>query len=199
MQTEINSFLQADVSLSQGIYQAFYNNSVINRKEYLESKADFQDSPKYREIVVNLYHYQQLYWHLGFQLTQDTDGEYFYLKATTDQDNDEDIFDETSLKIMAVLTLIARIATKRGQALVLLGDPVQGISPNDIDNINDDSESVEFIKSLKLKNASDAVEFLRKKGFAFRVNQKRYVLSKGALYMIDTLIQRQKALSGDDV
>lgn len=197
MDTKKNTFYDANASRSQSIYQKFYNGAVINRKEYIEAKADFIEAADYREIAVNENHYRQLYWHLGYNLSLDEGGEYYYLKSISENDADTESFDETSLKIMAILTIIARLANNRSQTIESLIQPVQGISQADLNALDEDSETLAILKSLKMKDSSDAINFLRKRGFAFKVDSKRSVLSKGASTMIDTIIDRQKALIGD--
>jgi len=193
----INTFFAANANLSKQIYRAFYSNSVINKQEYIEAKASFVESNFYNELIVNLEHYEQLYLHLGFQLAHDESGEYFYLKPTVELGDEEDEFDESSLKIMAVLTIFTRLATKRAQAISLLSEPVQGVSPSDLDALDEDEKNLNILKSLKLKSALDALDFLKKRGFAFKVGPKRHVLSKGAMAMINTLLERQKALNDE--
>ncbi|MFT5725684.1 MAG: hypothetical protein ACI9JN_002811 [Bacteroidia bacterium] len=197
MDTVLNSFSEVNAALSQSIYQDFNSGGVINKKEYLESQANFKESAKYRDIIVNQSHYQQLYFHLGFLLTHDEQGEYFYLKNANNEEMEE-TFDETSLKLMAILTILARLADKRGQSYLTLGEPVQGIVQADLDALNEDNEALSFLKTLKIKDASDAILWLKKRGFAFRVNKTRSILSKGALNLIDTIIERQKLLNSEE-
>ena len=194
MNTVTNTFNDANTALSQSIYQLFSNGSVINRKIYSEANASFIEYPEYREIAVNEAHYKNFYWHLGYLLDHDTEGDYYHLSRAQEQDSDTEDFDEASLKIMAVLTIISRFVTNRGQALDTLTLPVQGITNADLDAIAEDEETLSIIKSLKLKDCNDALAFLRKRGFAFKVNNKRHVLSKGANSMIDTIIERQKSM-----
>ncbi|EKF9102651.1 hypothetical protein O1B16_002329 [Vibrio cholerae] len=189
-----NTFISANHELSKEIYQAFYGSSVINRLEYSVSKADFHNNPLYQEIVVNIDHYTHFYFHLGYQLYHDDQGKYYYIKAITTNESCEEDFDEISLKILAVLTIISRLATTRGQALSTLGLPVRGITVNDLDSLNED-EPLSIFKSLKFKSSEDAIDFLRKRGFAFKVDGKRYVLSHGSLVLIEMLINRQKEIS----
>lgn len=189
-----NTFISANYELSKEIYQTFYSSSVINRLEYSASKADFHNNPLYQEIVVNFDHYTHFYFHLGYQLIHDEQGKYFYIKTLTANESCEEDFDEISLKVLAVLTIISRLVTMRGQALSTLGLPVRGITAKDLSLLNED-ESLPILQSLKLKSSEDAIEFLRKRGFAFKVDVKRHVLSHGALVLIETLINRQKELS----
>lgn len=194
MDSTKNTFISANHELSKEIYQNFYVSSVINRLEYSASKADFHNNPLYQEIILNSDHYTHLYFHLGYQLIHDDQGKYFYIKALTANECEEEDFDEISLKILAVLTIVSRLATTRGQVLSTLGLPVGGITANDLSSLNED-ESLSILQSLKLRSPEDAIEFLRKRGFAFKVDAKRYVLSHGSLVLIETLINRQKEIS----
>ncbi|MBF4297195.1 hypothetical protein EAY24_28540, partial [Vibrio anguillarum] len=96
-----------------------------------------------------------------------------------ESESEDTVFDETSLKIIAILTLISRLMTQRGQPLALLGESAQGITGNDIASLTDDETTSAIFKALKLKTPIDALEFIKKRGFAFRISQSRYVLSKG--------------------
>ncbi|MBQ4845738.1 hypothetical protein [Pseudoalteromonas sp. MMG005] len=190
-----NTFLDADEQLSQTIYRAFNSGSIINRKEYIISQAQFVESKTYHEIRQHEGHYNHLYRHLGYELIHDDPGEFFSLKSIAESESEDTVFDETSLKIIAILTLVSRLMTQRGQPLAFLSEPVQGITGNDIAALADDETTSAIFKTLKLKTPIDALEFIKKRGFAFRVSQSRYVLSKGAMTMIDTLIERERELS----
>ena len=148
----VSTFNDASAALSQSIYQAFSNGSVINRKVYSEANASFIEYPEYREIAVNEGHYKNLYWHLGYLLEHDSDGDYYHLSRAQEQDSDTDDFDEASLKIMAILTIVSRFVTNRGQAIDTLTLPIQGISNADVDAIAEDEETLSILKSLKLKS-----------------------------------------------
>ncbi|PCC14030.1 condensin complex protein MksE [Pseudoalteromonas sp. JB197] len=195
MNIERNTFLDADELLSQKIYRAFYTGSVINRKEYITSQAKLLESTLYLEIRKHENHYNCLYRHLGYELIHDESGEFFSLKSIAESESEDAVFDETSLKIIAILTLISRFMTQRGQPLALLEEPVQGITGNDVAALCKDETTGAIFKALKLKTPIDALEFIKKRGFAFRVSHSRYVLSKGAMKMINTLIDREKELS----
>ncbi|MBF4318283.1 hypothetical protein EAY30_25765, partial [Vibrio anguillarum] len=82
----------------------------------------------YLEIRQHENHYNQLYRHLGYELIHDEDGEFFSLKSIAESESEDTVFDETSLKIIAILTLISRLMTQRGQPLALLGESAQGIT-----------------------------------------------------------------------
>jgi hypothetical protein len=201
MSTERNSFIDASESLSQEIYRRFYIGSVINRKEYLESQAKFIDSTLYSEIMHHEQHYQQMYRFLGYDLVRDEEGEFISLKLISEADADDksdDKFDESTLKIIAILTIISRIMTHRGQPLLSLGEAVQGITANDLSIIAEDTTSLAILKAMKIKSPDDAIDFIRKKGFAFKVSQGRHVLSTGAMTMLQTLIDRQKQINEQD-
>jgi hypothetical protein len=195
MDSTQNTFSATNTNMSRSIYQTFYSGGVINKKQYVESKADLIDNAEYQEILINQPHYESLYWHLGYQLTHDADGDYFYLKAIQDSDDESDAFDETSLKLMAILTILSRLASLRGKSIAMLGEPVQGISNSDLELVDDDVESLSFLKSLKFKESTDAIMFLIKRGFAFKVSKNRYILSKGSLAMISVILDRQKHLN----
>lgn len=188
------SFANANAELSRQIYKLFCNKCVINKKVYRESSANFADSELYNELIENLNHYKQLYSHIGYKLIHDSQGEYFYCKLVVESDELEESFDETSLKLMAILSLFAKIATQRQQSLSTLSEPIQGITIADLELIDNTDEMLNIIKALKLKNATDALELLKKSGFAFRVLSNKHVLSKGAMVMIDTLVEHYKTI-----
>lgn len=199
MDSILDTFTQTNAARSQSIYNAFNSGGVINKKDYSTSKAEFTETSNYREIIVNLHHYRQLYWHLGYHLEQDDDGEYFYLKSISEDNFSDENFDETSLKLMAILTIVSRMANRFGQPISTLSKSEQGISGSDLDLLDKDSEVSSMFKSLKIKDAKDAIKFLLKRGFAFRVDNSRYVLSKGAQEMIMTIIERHKVNTEDDL
>lgn len=179
---------------SQAIYQKFCIGSVINRQEYKSSVSDFIESPLYQEIIQNEPHYKTLYMHLGYELCRDSEGDYFYIKENVVDENEGEEFDEASLKIIAILTIFSKCATTRGQALQFFSSPLQGITPDDIEWVNGQDELMSYLKAIKLKSASDAMDFLRKRGFAFKTTSNRSILSKGAMVMIMNLIEREEQL-----
>lgn len=194
MLEDTSSFARVNSENSRQIYKLFCSKCVINKKIYRESSASFAENNLYNEIIENLMHYELLYLHIGYKLTHDSQGEYFYIKALGEIDEIDDSFDESSLKIMAILSLFAKIATQRQQSLATLGDPIQGIANADLELIDNHEDMLNIIQALKLKNASEALELLKKSGFAFKVLSNRHVLSKGAMVMIETLIEHFKSL-----
>lgn len=188
-----SSFSAVNSDFSRLIYKTFCSKSVINKKIYRESSASFVESELHHELIKNLSHYELLYSHIGYKLTHDSQGEYFYIKSLGEVDEFDEGFDETSLKIMAILSLIAKIATNRQQSLATLGEPVQGITSSDLELIDNDHEMLNIVRALKFKNAFEALELLKRTGFAFKVFSNRHVLSKGAMVMIDSLIDHYKS------
>lgn len=192
MTDPILSFATVNSELSRQIYKSFCSKCVINKKIYKESSAGFVENPQYLELVENMQHYELLYVHIGYRLTHDSLGEYFYIKVLDENEENDESFDETSLKIMAILSLFAKIATQRQQSISTLMEPIQGVANSDLEIIDNHPEMLSILMALKLKNASEAIEFLKKYGFAFKVLSNRHVLSKGALVMIDALIEHFK-------
>nr|WP_024593011.1 hypothetical protein [Pseudoalteromonas sp. TB13] len=195
MNPERNSFFDVNPALSQEIYKTFYGGSVINRKIYMTSQAQLVDSPLYIELRRHEDHYSILYKHLGFELTHDEKGEFMSLKLTSENESEETLFDETSLKIVAILTLVCRLISQRGQSLQLLSEPVQGVTPKDLSEIAEDKTAIAILSTIKIKSPEEAMEFMRKRGFCFKVSPSRYVLSKGAMSMIEVLIERESSLA----
>ena len=191
-----NTFSQTSPNLSRAIYQMFAEGGIINKHEYVQSVADFKESSMYQELVTNHSHYEALYWQLGYVLAHDGEGEFFHIKSKI-KDEEDDEFNEAALKIMAVLTLFARIATQRGQPLHLLGEPAQGLTVADIDMLDSDEDLQQVLRALKLKDKSNVISTLKRCGFIFQVSSTKYVLSKGAVSMIDAIIEHQRNVSGD--
>lgn len=191
-----NTFSQTSPNLSRAIYQIFGEGGIINKHEYVQSVADFKESSMYRELVTNHSHYEALYWQLGYVLAHDSEGEFFHIKSKI-KDEEDDEFNEAALKIMTVLTLFARIATQRGQPIDLLGEPVQGLTAADIDTLDTDEELQLVIRALKFKDKASVISMLKRCGFIFQVSATKYVLSKGALSMIDAIIEHQRNMSDD--
>tara|TARA_A200000159_G_scaffold138838_1_gene140006 strand:- start:724 stop:1071 length:348 start_codon:yes stop_codon:yes gene_type:complete len=103
-------------------------------------------------------------------------------------------FDETSLKIVAVLSLISKIITDRGQSMAYLAEPAQGITFDDLSSLFNNELHEAILKSLKFKNATDPMDFLIKRGFfAYTVSKNRYVLSQGG-YVDARHIKRKRKI-----
>ena len=192
MSEQYYSFYDVDEKLSQAIYKSFYNGCVINRKEYIEAKADWIESPLYLQLRQNEKHYKLLYRHLGYELEHDEDGEFISAKLLSESESEDTLFDETSLKIVAVLSLISKVVAERGQSVMHLGEPVQGITYDDLVSLFSNELHESILKSFRFKTATDPIDFLIKRGFANSVSKNRYVLSQGAMSMLKTLIEREK-------
>jgi len=199
MNEQYYSFYDVDEQLSQAIYKSFYNGCVVNRKEYIEAKANWVESTLYLQLRQHEKHYKLLYRHLGYELEHDETGEFISAKLLSESESEDTPFDETSLKIVAVLSLISKVITARGQSMTYLAEPVQGITFDDLSSLFDNELYEAILKSLKFKTATDPIDFLIKRGFAYKVSQNRYVLSQGAMSMLKTLIEREKLKSADSV
>lgn len=186
------SFYDANEQLSQAIYTSFYNGCVINRKEYRQPEASWSESPLYIELRQHELHYKLLYKHLGYELIHDEEGEFISAKLASEVESEDTKFDETSLKIIAVLSLISKVFVERGLSLSLLGEEIQGVTYDDLNTFYNNDTHQAILKALKFKKAADPIEFLIKRGFAYKVSANRYVLSKGGLSMIEALKEREK-------
>ncbi|MCT8872134.1 hypothetical protein KXJ80_11935 [Shewanella xiamenensis] len=192
-----NTFYEVKEEYSQEIFRLFTTGSVINKCQYMMNTGRITESPFYLELLSRFDHYKLLYRHLGYELLHDNNGEFYSLRPLKDFDSDEDQIDETSIKIVAILTLISKEIVTRGQRLELLENPVVGLTSQDLDSMANDDKCSAILSSLKLKSPTDAVEFLRKRGFAFKVSDFRLVLSRGAMSYIDVLIQRENELKAE--
>jgi hypothetical protein len=199
MNEQYYSFYDVDEQISQAIYKSFYNGCVVNRKEYIEAKADWVESTLYLQLRQHEKHYKLLYRHLGYELEHDETGEFISAKLLSESESEDTPFDETSLKIVAVLSLISKVLTDRGQSMAYLAEPVQGITFDDLSSLFNNELHEAILKSLKFKTATDPMDFLIKRGFAYSVSKNRYVLSQGAMSMLDTLKEREKLKNADTV
>jgi len=197
MSEQYYSFYDVDEQLSRAIYKSFYNGCVINRKEYIEAKADWVESPLYLQLRQHEKHFKLLYRHLGYELEYDETGEFISAKLLSESESEDTPFDETSLKIVAVLSLISKVITERGQSLAHLAEPVQGVTLDDLSSLFNNELHEAILKSLKFKASTDPIDFLIKRGFAYKVSKNRYVLSQGAMSMLNTLIEREKLKNAD--
>jgi len=199
MNEQYYSFYDVDEQLSQAIYKSFYNGCVVNRKEYIEAKANWIESTLYLQLRQHEKHYKLLYRHLGYELEHDETGEFISAKLLSESESEDTPFDETSLKIVAVLSLISKVITERGQSMAYLAESIQGITFDDLSSLFNNELHEAILKSLKFKTATDPMDFLIKRGFAYIVSQNRYVLSQGAMSMLKTLIEREKLKNADTV
>lgn len=197
MNEKYYSFYDVDEQLSQAIYKSFYNGCVVNRKEYIEAKADWIESTLYLQLRQHEKHYKLLYRHLGYEIEHDETGEFISVKLLSESESEDTPFDETSLKIVAVLSLISKVITERGQSIAYLAEPVQGVSFDDLSSLFNNELHEAIIKAFKFKTATEPMDFLIKRGFAYTVSKNRYVLSQGAMSMLNTLIEREKFKSAD--
>lgn len=183
-----NTFDDVSRIYSRKIYSAFVSGRIINQAEYSEAKGDFTECLLYQELIKNEAHYQLLYSHLGYQLEHDSEAEVFFVNELVESDDDSDDFSETTLKTQAILILLGHMLATRGQPLSSLADPNYGITNEDCRELDDYGKTAGILKALKLKSGEDAVELLRKRGYAFRVGTGRLVLSKGASVFLQRFV-----------
>ena len=112
---------------TQQVLREFNQRRVINRYEYLASKQSLRENPLYVDILLNQSQYEVLFQLLGLQLRLHEKGEYFYVEQMDASIvADEPDLDTSTVKLTAILLLIARYAIKNNRDLCFLKPLVQG-------------------------------------------------------------------------
>lgn len=190
--SQADAFDRVDAKASAQIYRDFTQGKVITKRTYDALRAEYKDNPQFTILFNHETHFKKLYQHIGSELILDESGEFYYLREVGDAGADE--ADENAFKIQVVLLVLGRYFSRSGRDLELLCLPDMGISGEDIDYLNDDTEYADILRAARFKNGMfEALEFITSRCFAYKVGDKRYFLSDaGSAFLIRLVTAYEK-------
>ncbi|MDQ5767170.1 condensin complex protein MksE [Thiothrix subterranea] len=188
MNSKENSFNYIDASQSAEIYRQLTQGKVILKQNYNELRNELEENPLYTILFKHWRHFSFLYQHIGYKLEFHDVGSFYYLREVSDVGVDET--DSNAFKIQVTLLLIGRYFSRTGRNLDLLFIPNAGFDEKDIEELKNDSEYSEILKTARFnKGWDEALEFLTKRNFAFRTSLTSYFISDAGKAFLEQLIE----------
>ncbi|SRR5690554_598396 len=181
-----NTFEDVHPEASAEIYRQLTQGKVILKRQYNQHKGVLEDSPQFNLLFNHLEHFTLLYRHIGYNLNYQTQGEFFYVTQTRDDEIDE--ADDNALKVQVVVLLIGRYFSASGRDLELLADPNHGLDDIDLKRLAENQEYLDVLRTVRFeKGWNEALEFLIRRNFAFRTGPESYVLSDASMSFLKDL------------
>ena len=183
-----SSFGQILPAHSAAIYREFQAGRVIVRDVWDNNRSELRANPLYNLLYNHLAHFRTFYEHLGSELVFNESGSFFFLKESSDDENEE--HDENAFRVQVILLLIGRYFARSGRDLDYLGRPDAGLNEQDLTVLAGDEEYQEILRAARFeKGLSEALEYLDKRNLLFRSGSNRYFLSSAGLYFLQELVR----------
>ena len=185
---QASSFDQILPAHSAAIYREFQAGRVVVRDVWDANRSELRANPLYNLLYNHLSHFRTFYEHLGSELVFNETGSFFFLKESSDDENEE--HDENAFRVQVILLLIGRYFARSGRDLDYLGRPEAGLNEQDLSNLGADEEYQDILRAARFeKGLSEALDYLEKRNLVFRSGAGRYFLSSAGMYFLDQLVQ----------
>lgn len=182
------SFDQILPAHSAAIYREFQAGRVIVRDVWDNNRSELRANPLYNLLYNHLSHFRTFYEHLGSELVFNETGAFFFLKESSDDENEE--HDENAFRVQVVLLLIGRYFARSGRDLDYLGRPDAGLNEQDLEAMAGDDEYQDILRAARFERGlAEALDYLEKRNLVFRAGAGRYFLSSAGLYFLGQLVQ----------
>ncbi|WP_328187162.1 condensin complex protein MksE [Marinobacter sp. OP 3.4] len=183
-----NSFDDILPARSAAVYREFQAGRVIVREIWDANRSELVANPLYNLIYNHLSHFRTLYEHLGSELVFNETGAFFYLRESSDDDNEE--HDENAFRVQVVLLLIGRYFARSGRDLDYLGRPDAGLKDDDLSTMDADEEYRDILRAARFeKGLPEAMDYLDKRNLVFRSGADRYFLSSAGMHFLAELVR----------
>ncbi|MDX1817831.1 MAG: hypothetical protein R3180_08945 [Marinobacter sp.] len=183
-----SSFDQILPAHSAAVYREFQAGRVVVRDVWDSNRSELQANPLYNLLYNHLSHFRTFYEHLGSELVFNESGAFFFLKESSDDENEE--HDENAFRVQVILLLIGRYFARSGRDLDYLGRPDAGLNEQDIAALAEDEEYQEILRAARFeKGLPDALDYLDKRNLLFRSGAERCFLSSAGLYFLQDLVR----------
>lgn len=183
-----SSFEQILPVHSAAIYREFQAGRVIVRDLWDSNRSEMRANPLYNLLYNHLSHFRTFYEHLGSELVFNETGAFFFLKESSDDENEE--HDENAFRVQVVLLLIGRYFARSGRDLEYLGRPDAGLNEQDLSTLAGDEEYQEILRAARFeKGVPEALDYLDKRNLMFRAGAGRCFLSSAGLYFLEALVR----------
>jgi len=183
-----SSFEQILPAQSAAIYREFQAGRVIVRDVWDSNRSELRANPLYNLLYNHLSHFRTFYEHLGSELVFNETGAFFFLKESSDDENEE--HDENAFRVQVILLLIGRYFARSGRDLEYLGRPDAGLNEQDLSALASDEEYQEILRAARFeKGVPEALDYLDKRHLLFRAGAGRCFLSSAGLYFLQELVR----------
>ncbi|SNC74777.1 hypothetical protein SAMN04487881_2554 [Marinobacter sp. es.048] len=183
-----SSFEQILPAQSAAIYREFQAGRVIVRDVWDSNRSELRANPFYNLLYNHLSHFRTFYEHLGSELVFNETGAFFFLKESSDDENEE--HDENAFRVQVILLLIGRYFARSGRDLEYLGRPDAGLNEQDLEALAGDEEYQEILRAARFeKGLPEALDYLDKRNLLFRAGAGRCFLSSAGLYFLQELVR----------
>ena len=183
-----NPFDKVVAEDSAEIYKQLTQGKVILKQHYNDLEHKLEENSLYTLLFNNSIHFLSLYQHIGYQLTFNHEGSFYYLKELHDQSIDE--ADKNAFKIQVALLLIGKHYATTGRNLSLLYSQDAGLDESDLESLKQDHEFCEILKAAHFgKGWDEALDFLTKRNFIFQTSQTSWFVSDAGKAFLEHLIE----------
>ncbi|WP_228300732.1 condensin complex protein MksE [Marinobacter lipolyticus] len=183
-----SSFEQILPAQSAAIYREFQAGRVIVRDIWDSNRSELRANPLYNLLYNHLSHFRTFYEHLGSELVFNETGAFFFLKESSDDENEE--HDENAFRVQVILLLIGRYFARSGRDLEYLCRPDAGLNEQDVVALAGDEEYQEILRAARFeKGWTDGLDYLDKRNLLFRAGAGRYFLSSAGFYFLQELVR----------
>ena len=183
-----SSFEQILPAHSAAIYREFQAGRVIVRDAWDSNRSELRANPLYNLLYNHLSHFRTFYEHLGSELVFNESGAFFFLKESSEEENEE--HDENAFRVQVILLLIGRYFARSGRDLEYLGRPDAGLNEQDLSALASDEEYQEILRAARFeKGLPEALDYLDKRHLLFRAGAGRCFLSSAGLYFLQELVR----------
>ena len=173
---------------SAAVYREFQAGRVIVRDVWDSNRSELRANPLYNLLYNHLSHFRTFYEHLGSELVFNETGAFFFLKESSDDENEE--HDENAFRVQVILLLIGRYFARSGRDLEYLGRPDAGLNEQDLSSLASDEEYQEILRAARFeKGVPEALDYLEKRHLLFRAGAGRCFLSSAGLYFLQELVR----------
>lgn len=172
---------------SAAIYREFQAGRVIVRDVWDSNRSELRPNPLYNVLYNHLSHFRTFYEHLGSELVFSESGTFFFLKESSDEENEE--HDENAFRVQVVLLLIGRYFARSGRDLDYLGRPDAGFNEQDVSAMSGDDEYQDILRAARFeKGLPEALDYLDRRNLLFRSGAGRWFLSSAGVYFLQELV-----------
>jgi hypothetical protein len=186
--TSTDGFGQILPAESAAVYREFQNGRVIVRDLWDSNRSELRANPLYNLLYNHLSHFRTLYEHLGSELVFNETGAFFFLRESSDDENEE--HDENAFRVQVILLVIGRYFARSGRDLDYLGRPDAGLNEQDLAALAEDEEYREVLRAARFeKGVPEALDYLDKRNLLFRAGAGRCFLSSAGMHFLQELVR----------
>lgn len=178
-------------SESIAIYRDLTAGKIITKQIYCDLKSELIDNQSYTLLFKHYSHFHHLYQHIGYALTWDKSGEFYYIKDI--QDLESNGADENAFKAQVILMLLGRYYARTGRDLENIGKIDLGLTADDLQALSQNDEYTDILTTAKLSGGWQKVmEYLSARNFAHKTGAERYFLNQAGMSFIYRLVDEYK-------